>query len=94
MPAHGHRIDGQQAHPRISASDQRQMPTPIVLRVNKASITGVGRTSATVKGLDDGRSRAAPSAPEPSSESLQGRNPRDVGDGHCQAHYGDFDAPQ
>ena len=35
-------------------------------------------------------SRVYPRAPGPSSESLQGRNPRDVGRG-VAAGYGDFD---
>ena len=36
-------------------------------------------------------SRAYPRAPGPSSESLQGRNPRDVGRSVARRLYGDFD---
>ena len=36
-------------------------------------------------------SRAYPGAPGPSSESLQGRNPRDVGRKADCRRYGDFD---
>ena len=36
-------------------------------------------------------SRAYPRAPGPSSESLQGRNPRDVAAQRCGRLYGDFD---
>jgi hypothetical protein len=40
---------------------------------------------------DDGPSRRWGEAPGPSSESLQRRNPREVGDG-AAARYGDFGA--
>jgi hypothetical protein len=40
---------------------------------------------------DDGPSRRCGEAPGPSSESLQGRNPREVNH-WCRTHYGDFGA--